>query len=755
VHGRLLTLGTIRCWREDRELTELPAQPLRCALLVYLALERDVPRDTLAGLLWSERDPDRARHALNQKLYELRQTVGDDWLRSQGDRVQIAPGLDVDARAFEAACERGQLPRALALYQGDFLPGLRVREAPEFDHWVDRQRARLARLHRKARAAWIDHCAAGDDLVSAIAEARRWVALEPAEDEAQHRLIELLARSGERAEAIRQYESYERALAPDDLRPLDHTRALIERMRAFGALRDQPPPVPTGVIVPARARPSSGARRFAVPWVRGYAVLAAALPIVIGAGWWAAHRTSRAEPVPARSIAVLPFVNLSADPTASQHLSDGLAEELIDALARTDSLRVAARTSSFRFRGRNIDVRTIGDSLDVALVVEGSVRQEAGRLRVTAQLIDAADGYHVWSQTFDRDLTEVLTVQRELATAIVAALRLRLPRSSAAVLAVDGTSDTRAYELFLRGRFFLERGARAPVRSAIVYLDSAVALDPGYALAWAEIAKAYVIAAATRELPHGETLAKAKAAAQRAIALAPGSAAAHAALGRVELELWNWSAAERQALVAIELDPMNSSAHETFTRVLMVRARTDEAVREAALAARLEPLSAVATDLHAEALRAAGRFEESAAAHRRAIELEPGLGHQNLAKSYVELGRHDQALAEFRSASASGAPRLPAIELLWSAYIAARAGRAEEARRLLGQFGQRQPSGPAGYMLAATHVALGDREAAFPILEAGVRARNQAAWRQLPWDPTWDPIRSDPRFAALLRAMGL
>jgi tetratricopeptide (TPR) repeat protein len=141
--------------------------------------------------------------------------------------------------------------------------------------------------------------------------------------------------------------------------------------------------------------------------------------------------------------------------------------------------------------------------------------------------------------------------------------------------------------------------------------------------------------------------------------------------------------------------------------------------------------------------------------HRRAIELEPALGHQNLAKAYIELGRYDQALAEFRSATAAGAPRLPAIELLWTAYIEARAGKSVEARQLLERFGQRSPNGPAAYMLAATYVAVGDPAAALPLIEEGVRARNQAAWRQLPWDPIWNPLRSDPRFGRILTEMGL
>jgi tetratricopeptide (TPR) repeat protein len=187
----------------------------------------------------------------------------------------------------------------------------------------------------------------------------------------------------------------------------------------------------------------------------------------------------------------------------------------------------------------------------------------------------------------------------------------------------------------------------------------------------------------------------------------------------------------------------------------MVRDRTDEAVSEGALAAQLEPLSAAAADNYAEALRAARRFDEAVRMHRKAIELEPNLGRQNLAKAYLELGMYDSALAQFGAAVTAGAPHVPMIQLLWTAYTYARAGDPERARPLLRQFEGRQPQGPAAYLLAATYLALGEKERVFSLLRSGVNERSQAAWRQLPWDPIWDPIRKDPRFVGLLKQMNL
>ncbi|MBI4521266.1 MAG: tetratricopeptide repeat protein, partial [Gemmatimonadetes bacterium] len=565
------------------------------------------------------------------------------------------------------------------------------------------------------------------------------------------------AAAGNRAEAIRQYESYERALKAEDLEPLDHTRALIESVRQSSA--SPSPTGPPSATSREESQPLRAATAATVPPSsprRQLTAIALATALVLaGVGWWTANRYRRADSTPARSIAVLPFLNLSADPAASEHLSDGLAEELIHALSQTDSLRVAARTSSFRFRNKDLGIQTIGDSLRVALVLEGSVRQEGSRLRVTAQLINVSDGYHLWSRTFDRELTEVLSLQQEIAAAIVDALRLTLATPERTRLAVGATTDSHAYDLFLRGRYLLQRGTRTAVRGAIQQFDSAVVTDPNYALAHAELAQAYVLAAARGDLPREESLRTAKSAAERAIRLAPTLSEAHAALGRVELELWNWSAAEREAKLAIELHPANSSAHATYTGVLMVLGRTDEAVREAEAAAELEPLSAAAVANYAEALRAARKFEQAVEVHRRALELEPDLGRQNLAKTYVELGRYDEALEEFRAALAAGAPRFPMVELLWTAYTYARAGRREEAASLLRQFEGRQPRGPNAYLLASAYMALGDTERVFQLLEGAVTQEAQPAWRQLPWDPTWDPIRKDPRFLRILARMNL
>ncbi|MBI4545309.1 MAG: hypothetical protein HY703_08950 [Gemmatimonadetes bacterium] len=254
---RLVTLGGLHCYRDGEEVEALPAQRLRCALLVYLALEREASRDTLVAVFWPERDAERSRHALTQTLYELRRTLGEDWVDAQPDRVRASRILGTDAEEFAQALERGAHGEALALYHGAFLHGVYLADNPQFESWVDRQRSRLERLHRRAQREFLDGRIQAGDLAGALAAAQRWVDVEPLEDEAHHRIIELLARTGQRTEALQHYEAYLRLLQKEELQPLDQTEALVARIRAgeVSATAAGSAAVPS----PARPEPRDGA----------------------------------------------------------------------------------------------------------------------------------------------------------------------------------------------------------------------------------------------------------------------------------------------------------------------------------------------------------------------------------------------------------------------------------------------------------------------------------------------------------------
>jgi Tfp pilus assembly protein PilF len=334
-------------------------------------------------------------------------------------------------------------------------------------------------------------------------------------------------------------------------------------------------------------------------------------------------------------------------------------------------------------------------------------------------------------------------------------MQVRLAGTERALLGMGGTSNATAYDWFLRGRYALNKGTRPAIRTAISAFDSAIAYDPKYAKAYANLAEVYVIGAANRELDPEESLGGAVTSARRAIALAPGLSEGHAALGRAELELWHWNAAENEVVRAVRLDPRNASAHATYARVLMVRSRLREAEKEAEIAMRLEPLSATITQNYAESLRAMRKYPQSAKFYRKGLELEPELGRQNLAKVYIEMALYDSARAQFRAALAAGAPRMRNVPMLWSAYINARAGNRTEASQLAQEFQDRTPRGPNSYMLAAVYLSVENYDRALQLAEIGVQDRNMPAWRQLPWDPIWNPVRHDKRFAQVLQQMGL
>ncbi len=230
---RLDTLGTLRTYRDGQELERLPAQPVRCAVLLYLAMERDVPRESVLGMFWPDSAPDQARHTLNQTLYELRRILGDDWVELRGDRLHVSDRVEVDALEFTRAVEQGDAPFALGLYRGPFLGGAPPATTRAFEGWTDQWSARLGRLHRRASREAIDERVSAEDLPGAVQLARRWADIDPLDDEAQHRLIELLALYGDRSEALRQYERYERLVREElDLEPLDETKDLVARIRS-------------------------------------------------------------------------------------------------------------------------------------------------------------------------------------------------------------------------------------------------------------------------------------------------------------------------------------------------------------------------------------------------------------------------------------------------------------------------------------------------------------------------------------------
>ena len=462
----------------------------------------------------------------------------------------------------------------------------------------------------------------------------------------------------------------------------------------------------------------------------------------------------RRAPQPA-GLAVLPFVNLSSDPE-NEYFSDGMTEELINALTKVTGLRVTARTSAFAFKGKDIDVREIGQRLNVASVLEGSVRRAGNHLRITAQLVNAADGYYVWSETYDRGIADVFAVQDELSRAITASLKVRLTEANAQL--EPPTENFDAYTLYLKGLYALNRRSVEGYREAIEFFSAALVKDPTYALPHAGNAYAYALLGFDwyGGLSSREAMPLAKASALRALELDENLAEAHAALAVIRMLFeWDWAGAEASFRRAIELNPGYAPAHHWFSLFLSTRNRHSESLREIIKARELDPLSLIINQNVGRAYHIARRYDEAIEEFQRTVGIEPRFftGHVMLAQSLCQLSRYEEAMTALRSAQAVAGPR-PVI-LAQLAYVYSRTGQLDVARQTLQEL-----TDLAGrehvplYYLALAHCAVGEESAALDLMETAYDQRSSV----LPWlsiDVAWGSLRHHPRFVRLLERLDL
>jgi len=324
------------------------------------------------------------------------------------------------------------------------------------------------------------------------------------------------------------------------------------------------------------------------------------------------------------SIVVLPFINMSADPE-NEFFTDGITEEIINALAQIKELHVVARSSAFSFKGKHIDPRTIGEQLKVRTLLEGSLRRSGDHLRITVQLVNAADGYHLWSERYDREMKDVFEIQDEIARSVVERLKVTLQGGPQEHLVKPGTSNLEAYQMYVKGRILLPRRGPA-VPKAVECFERAVALDPQYALAWAGLADSYTVLGYCGFAPPEACMPKGTEAARRAVALDPLLAEAHNALAcACLLDLWDKTEAEREFLRALELNPRYIQGRDWYALFYLqcMTGRLEEAVSQAKLALAFDPLSSYAQTLVGFTCFGAGKYEEAVHACERAVELDP------------------------------------------------------------------------------------------------------------------------------------
>jgi len=450
---------------------------------------------------------------------------------------------------------------------------------------------------------------------------------------------------------------------------------------------------------------------------------------------------------PEKSIAVLPFVNMSGD-IENEYFSEGLSEELLNVLAKMPELKVVGRTSSFKFKGTNEDLRLIGERLGVAHVLEGSVRQSGVKVRITAQLIDTETGFHLWSETFDRELNDIFAIQDEISASVAAALKVTLfGNTGEKVVGSRGTDRIEAYDLYLRGRYLREHISSDNIQQSIAVLHEAVALDPNYAAAWAQLSLSQTrwTGAFTESLQFAQGYAVARRYAERALALDDQLAEAHIALA---LSQWVYDfdlvASKATFLHALELEPNNIDALGWYGAQMSMDGQRDLALETLEKAVELDPLSIPSIAGLASALTIAGRFDESMELQRHALDIDPGVAriHGNIAYNHLLQGNLADAVAEYEKELVNWVRDFGRILVL------GRTGEQDAWAEALDEF-IREYGKKDAYQIAEIYADAGDPEAAFEWLETALKVRDPGlVW--IKTDALLAGLHDDPRWPIFL-----
>lgn len=451
------------------------------------------------------------------------------------------------------------------------------------------------------------------------------------------------------------------------------------------------------------------------------------------------------------SIAVLPFANLSEDP-ANEYFSDGISEEILNVLTQVERFKVVGRTSSFAFKNRHEDLRAIGRTLNVTHLLEGSVRKADTRVRITAQLIKADDGFHVWSETFERRLDDIFAVQDEIASAVTRALKVKLLDEPEGTQDVGGTGDTTAYQAYLLGMHHRNRGAlKDTVQRAQAAFERAIERDPGYARAWAALAFTWIDKVWNGYTTHAEGVRRIDAAATRAIELAPNMADGHLALGLLlDIHFTDPRSALDAIDTALRLNPGNVRVLIQFARITSQYGRHEDSIAAARRAAQLDPVSVYAAHMLGHVLYFGRQYEEAIEACRHTLALDPHYPkpHYFAAMSLHWLGRCEEALGEIRQEP------LDWMRHTASTAILHRLGRENEARQHFAALVELGRTENNYVQQADIQAQLGDTEQAMHCLDLAL-SLGDPGLAQLLVDPFLDPLRGDPQFRALLRKVRL
>jgi TolB-like protein len=461
-----------------------------------------------------------------------------------------------------------------------------------------------------------------------------------------------------------------------------------------------------------------------------------------------------------KSVAVLPFTNASGDPN-TEYLSDGITEGVIDRLSGLPNLKVISRTSSFHYKQRDIAPKKVAAELGVEALVMGRIVQRGDDLSVSAELVDAREDKQLWGEQYSRKVADITSVQREIASAVSANLRVGLTTEEKARLNKQSATNTESYQLYLKGRFYWSRSTLEGLQKGIEYFEQAIEKDPNNAQAYAGLAGCYNdLGGGLAYLPPKDNFLKAKAAATKALEIDDTLGEAHSELGWIKWEYeWDWLGAEKELKLGIELKPSSAIAHFRYAEYLTVRGRFDDGLAEINRAQDIDPLSARIVGAFAYYYLAAHRYDDSVVQFKKAIDLDPHLPwfRAQLGWVYARKGMFAQAIAEYEKLNREDYAVSPGTQVVASGlgWIYGLSGRRNDAFQILQKFNELSSQSYVDfYQVGAIYAGLGDKDRAFESLAKGYAERS-AGMAYIKADPFWDELHSDPRYADLLRRMGL
>ncbi|MEO8561024.1 MAG: BTAD domain-containing putative transcriptional regulator [bacterium] len=703
---RVQLLGGVSLRSGDVPLGGPPAQRHRIALLTLIAASWPQPlaRDRAMALLWPERDLANSRRLLNLAVHVLRAALGDAAIASTGDGLLLGPSqVSCDLHDLRAAIAEEAHERVVRLYTGPLLDGFHLDDSAEFSYWLDDHRREIEHAYVGALLALAERQERSGDVHGRVGTCRKLVAADRHSGVHARALMRALADAGDWAGATQHAAEHASRLRADlEMEPEPDVVALAQTLRAAAARRVTSPAPPS--------------------------------------------------PRPSASVAVLPFRNLGVG-AENEYFADGITEDVIAHLSKIRALKVISRTSVMRFKAREESLKEIGLLLGATALLDGSVRRVGDRVRIVAQLVDTETDRHLWSETYDRRMTDIFGIQTEVALHIAAALEAELSPDERERMGREPTKDVLAYQFYLQGRQWLIKYTAESMTLAVGCFDRAIARDPDFALAHASRAMAYVELVELGAVAPNVGYHNAVDAARRAVAIDPDLGEGHCALGYLAaVGEFDWPLAEREFERALELSPSSADSHDLYGRVCSALEQYDRAIALLLRAQELDPL-AHRVDIATTLLRA-GRFVEAVRRAEEAVDLDPfDRAHATLGWAYFLSGRRSEGIAQMEKAAALS-PR----GTMWLAQLGEAHGLAGDlpmARAILAALEDRaRVSYVSPYHFAYVYTGLGDADRAMDNLERAAAEHAGPAYA-IKGSFLFAPLREHPRFHALLRRMNL